>query len=73
MDPREEILGGRKSPVVCLGVEFDTRWFDLWAIGTGSLGIVVVVRMMRGGEALGSQLDDAVPVLVGPNISRCSQ
>ena len=29
-----------------------------------SLGIAEVVRGMRGGEVLGSHLDDAVPVLV---------
>jgi hypothetical protein len=62
MDPREEILGERGW--CAWVVESDARRFDLWAIGTGSLGIVVVVRVMRG-EVLGSQLDDAVPVLVG--------
>lgn len=31
---------------------------------TSSFGIAEVVRVMRGGEVLGSHLDDAVPILV---------
>jgi hypothetical protein len=54
-------------------VESDARRFDLWAIGTGSLGIVVVVRVMRGEEVLGSHLDDAVPRFSRIEIWRCSQ